>query len=192
MLDPGDLLYLPPRWAHDGIAVGECMTASVGFRVPTQGGLARELLQRIADGVDDDGALYRDPKQPATATPGALPPALVDFARASLERVLCEPGALERALGEVLTEPKPRVWFDGGAAAGAGLRLDAKTRMLYDDRRVFINGEAFDAAGRDARLMRRLADTRRLDVRDGAALSDGARALLDEWIDAGWLHRSTP
>ena len=192
VLDPGDLLYLPPRWAHDGIAVGECMTASVGFRVPTQGGLARELLQRIADGVDDDGALYRDPKQPATATPGALPPALVDFARASLERVLCEPGALERALGEVLTEPKPRVWFDGGAAAGAGLRLDAKTRMLYDDRRVFINGEAFDAAGRDARLMRRLADTRRLDVRDGAALSDGARALLDEWIDAGWLHRSTP
>lgn len=193
VLAPGDLLYLPPRWGHDGIAVGECMTASVGFRVPTQNGLARDLLQRLAEGVDDNGALYRDPRQPATATPGALPPALLDFARRALERVLSERGALECALGEVLTEPKPRVWFETveGDAVGGGVRLDAKSRMLYDERRIFINGESFDAAGRDARLMRRLADSRRLDADGCAALSDGARALLDEWAACGWLHRST-
>lgn len=192
VLEPGDLLYLPPRWGHDGIAEGECMTASVGFRVPSAGGLARELLQRVADGVEEEGALYRDPKQPATATPGAVPAALLDFARASLERVLAEPGALERALGEVLSEPKPRVWFDGtpGAADGGGLVLDPKTRMLYDARRVFVNGEAFDAAGLDAKLMRRLADRRALDARDRARLSPGAQALVEEWHAAGWLHGS--
>jgi 50S ribosomal protein L16 3-hydroxylase len=71
------------------------------------------------------------------------------------------------------------------------VRLDPKSRMLYDDRRVFINGESFDAGGRDARLMRRLADTRHLDADACAALSVGARALLEEWAACGWLHRST-
>ncbi|HEY0200721.1 MAG TPA: cupin domain-containing protein, partial [Burkholderiaceae bacterium] len=74
VLDPGDMLYLPPRYAHDGIAVGECMTYSVGFRSPTHGGLARELLARLAEDVDEDldgtagKQLYRDPRQPAVAT----------------------------------------------------------------------------------------------------------------------------
>ena len=34
VLNPGDMLYLPPGYAHDGVAVGECMTYSVGFKVP--------------------------------------------------------------------------------------------------------------------------------------------------------------
>ena len=46
VLEPGDMLYLPPRWAHDGVAVGECMTYSIGFRQPARGELARELLQK--------------------------------------------------------------------------------------------------------------------------------------------------
>ena len=131
--------------------------------------------------------------EPATAAPGALPPALLDFARRALDRVLSEPGALECALGEVLTEPKPRGWFDAADVPGGagGVRLDARSRMLYDDRRVFNNGESFDAAGRDARLMRRLADTRHLDADACATLSEGARALLEEWAACGWLHRST-
>jgi len=66
--------------------------------------------------------------------------------------------------------------------------LDAKTRMLYDAQHVFINGEAFDAAGRDARLMQRLADARRLSARDIAALGEGARELLDGWVASGWLR----
>src|SRR5205085_5385100 len=34
LLGPGDMLYLPPGWGHDGVAVGECITASIGFRAP--------------------------------------------------------------------------------------------------------------------------------------------------------------
>jgi 50S ribosomal protein L16 3-hydroxylase len=44
VLEPGDLLYLPPRYAHDGIAQGECQTYSIGFRAPARGELARGLL----------------------------------------------------------------------------------------------------------------------------------------------------
>jgi 50S ribosomal protein L16 3-hydroxylase len=193
LLEPGDMLYLPPNWGHDGIADGECMTGSVGFRAPSDEGLARELLQRLAETDDlpaDRLRLYRDPRQPATTEPAALPPALLDFAAKALQRVLNERGALERALGEVLSEPKPRVWFTPGAPRGVsqGVRLDAKSRMLYDGQHIFINGEAFDAAGRDARLMRLLADRRALSVRDCRALSAGALELMDHWLGSGWLH----
>ena len=60
--------------------------------------------------------------------------------------------------------------------------------MMYDDRHVFINGESFDAAGRDARLMRELADARRLTGRQCAALSSGAQAVVADWVAQGWAH----
>lgn len=189
-LAPGDLLYLPPRWAHDGVAEGECMTCSVGFRAPGRGELARELTARMADQVEEAGPLYRDPSQAAVGSPARLPEALAAFAAEAVRRLAADRGALARALGEYLSEPKPNVWFGGGAAVppGCGVTLDARTRMLYDDRHLFVNGEAYRAAGRDARLMRSLADARRLDARGVAALGGDARALLDRWAEAGWLH----
>lgn len=190
VLEPGDMLYLPPQWAHDGVAVGgECMTYSVGFRVPQRGGLAAELVQRLADEHEDE-TLYRDPAQPATAEPAAIPPALLAFAQEGLHRLLQDERALACALGEVMSEPKPTVWFEEPAEpwqAGA-VRLDRRTRMLYDGQHVFINGEAFRAGGRDATLMRRLANERRLDARAVRQASADAQALLAEGFRSGWLH----
>ena len=196
LLDPGDMLYLPPGWGHDGSADadGDCMTCSIGFRAPARDELVRELLLRLADHRDDGSAdrspRYRDPRQPATAAPASIPASMTEFARRALARALADPQALPRALGETLAEPKPRVWFAGrgGDWRRSGVVLDRGTRMLYDARRLFVNGEAFVAAGRDARLMRRLADERRLAARDCAALSPGARALVQDWVDAGWAH----
>ena len=192
VLEPGDLLYLPPRYAHDGIAEGECQTYSIGFRAPAQAELARELLQRIADEASEEGAqrLYRDPGQPATDAPGALPEGLRGFAQQALAAALEDPSALDRALGAYLTEPKANVWFEPGRAPRQlrSLVLDARTRMLHDARHVFINGEAWRAAGADARLMRRLADRRRLDASELAKASEAARALLASWCEAGWAH----
>lgn len=192
VLEPGDLLYLPPGWGHDGVAVGECMTCSVGFRAPRDDELARALLQRLADAADADGAapLYRDPSQPATSTPGEVPPALAEHAARALQRALRDRSALDEALGEWLSEPKPQVWFEAGGRwrAGQGLRLDRRTRMLYDRRCLYLNGEAFRAGGRDARLLRRLADDGALPAAEAAKLSDAARAIVAEWVEAGWLH----
>ena len=192
LLNPGDMLYLPPRWAHDGVAVGEdCMTYSIGFRVPQRGGLAGELLQRMADEFEDH-TLYRDPQQAATSTPAAMPPALEEFAMQGLQRLLQERHSLACALGEVMTEPKPNVWFDepeGDWLPGA-LRLDRRTRMMYDARHIFINGESFRAGGADARLMQRLADERCLEAKAVSRASTGAQALLRDWFEAGWLHAS--
>jgi 50S ribosomal protein L16 3-hydroxylase len=193
LLEPGDMLYLPPLWAHDGVAVGECMTASVGFRAPGPAELARELLARLAQDVEPAAGerLYGDAGQDATTAPGAIPPALQAFAGEALQKALRDPQALERALGEWLTEPKARVWFDPPARRGAlsgGLVLDRRTRMMYDTRHVFINGESFRAGGLDARLLRQLADRRGLDAAEVASFSADARATLDDWADAGWLQ----
>lgn len=193
VLNAGDMLYLPPKYAHDGVAVGECMTYSIGFRSPSRGELAAELLQRIADDAMDmvGSDLYRDPKQVATSACGAMPPALVDFARQALADALKDPLVVQRALGEYLTEPKPHVSFEGGfdpVPTGVPLRLDRRTRMLYDDEHIFINGEGFRASGRDAQSMRTLADTRCLSGTDAKRLGVAARELLADWIEAGWIH----
>jgi 50S ribosomal protein L16 3-hydroxylase len=191
VLEPGDMLYLPPRWAHDGIALDTgCMTYSVGFRVPQRASLAGELLLRMTDAFEDD-TLYRDAGQPATDRPAAIPDTLHAFAQSALERLLEERGALACALGEVMTEPKPKVWFDEPDAdwQPGPVRLDRRTRMMYDERHVFINGDSFRAAGADARLMRTLADGRSLTASQVLRASEAAQELLADWHSAGWLHR---
>jgi 50S ribosomal protein L16 3-hydroxylase len=192
VLEPGDMLYVPPRWGHDGIAEGECMTCSIGYRTPMGTELAKELLLRLLDDVEapEDEPHFRDPPRSGTSTPGRLPSALARFAHRAVDRVLRDRTALERALGEVMSEPKPQVWFDAGGPwqAGEGVRLDRRTRMMYDDRHVFINGESFRAAGRDARLMRTLADERRLTARESSRLSDAARDVVADWIEQGWAR----
>ena len=193
VLNPGDMLYLPPKYAHDGIAEGECMTWSIGFRVPQQGELARELLLGLADEAFDGlgEALYRDPNQLAVTSPAAIPAALVGFAHQVVEKALKNPDLLNSLLGEYLTEPKSNVWFDGSAALApdlaSGVRLDRRTKMMYDDRHIFINGESFRAGGKDARILRLLADKRALDAASCAILSDPAKEALLDWMAADWL-----
>jgi 50S ribosomal protein L16 3-hydroxylase len=198
LLEPGDMLYLPPGWAHDGVAEGECTTCSIGFRAPSAGEIGRDVLQRLLDAAADGAAeepsaLYRDASQPATQAPAQIPAALQSFAATAVARLLRDPHALACALGEVLSEPKRGVWFDANEAAvaaefGPGICLDQRTRMIYDEHHVFINGESFRAAGRDARLVRQLADERRLGPAELGKLSEGARGLIDEWLSAGWLR----
>lgn len=196
--EPGDLLYIPPGWGHDGVAVdGACMTASVGYRAPGRDALAVELLQRLIDAheVPDADRLYRDAGQPPADAPAAMPPALQAFAREAVARWLGRPAALEAALrlalGEVTTEPKPGVWFDPPSEPppGAGaVRLDRRTRMLYDEQALYVNGESFRVAGRDATLLRRLADRRGLTAAERARLGPDAAAAVDAWLDDGWLR----
>jgi 50S ribosomal protein L16 3-hydroxylase len=192
LLEPGDMLYLPPGWAHDGVAEGACMTCSIGFQAPRRAALAQQLMQRLVDAHEPDAAdpIYRDAGAPATAAPAAVPDGLAAFALDALQRMTADPRLLACTLGEVLSEPKPRVVFEAGRGAppSGGLRLDRRTRMLYDRWHVFINGESFRAAGRDATLMRRLADRRLLSAPDRSRLSADAHALVSQWADAGWLH----
>lgn len=201
VLGPGDMLYLPPRYAHDGIAMGECQTYSIGFRSPGREELSREVLQRIADEAQEEGASvrYADPAQEAVSGAAALPVALTEFAKTAVERLLRDPKALPRALGEYLTEPKANIFFDAVPNADAidallsqprtcTLVLDRRTRMMYDDHHLFVNGESYRASGRDATLMRGLADRRQLASAELGRASAAALELLSAWCEDGWAH----
>lgn len=188
--EPGDLLYLPPGWGHDGIAEGDCMTASVGFRAPARDELAAELLARLGDAIEErGGGLYEDAGARPTTAPAWVPESLQRYAAAAVRRLVAEPQALNRALGEYLTEPKPRVWFESRPAATLrrGVTVTPASRMMYDMDHVYLNGESWRASGRDAELMRRLADRRVLDRAECASASRAARGLLLEWLRQGWL-----
>ena len=192
VLNPGDMLYLPPKYAHDGVAEGECMTWSIGFRAPQEGELARELLMGLADeafeGVGD--AIYRDLHQPAVATSAAIPSSLAVFAHQVVDKALKNPHLLDSLLGEYLTEPKAHVWFDEPTTEpdlSTGVHLNRRTKMMYDERHVFINGESFRVGGKDARFLRQLADNRALSASSCSKLSDAAQEALLDWMSADWL-----
>lgn len=217
LLEAGDMLYLPPMYAHDGIAEGnDCMTYSIGFRSPNRAELASTLLERLAEpddwADDDEGAdeqapaahasvLYKDAKQTATATSGAIPEAMQQFARAAVLHKLQQPHAIEQLLGEYLSEPKSAVYFseedhpdavDGEwepAHEPTAIALNRKTRMLYDEYFLYINGESYRVAGKDSTLLRQLADRRALPYPQFKQLSKPAQEILQEWLDQGWLFQ---
>jgi 50S ribosomal protein L16 3-hydroxylase len=212
VLHAGDMLYLPPRYAHDGVAepavdangkAVDCMTYSIGFKSPETHELAAELLHRLAEFNEDDLEAdaagktqnrYRDPHQTATSNPALLPDALAEFARDAVSRVLKDPLAIACALGEIMTTPKPGVWFEDASSCApvtrrSDIKLVAKTRMMYDAHHVFINGESYRAKGSDAVLMQRLADQRCLMPAELLQASSGALALLSDWCAAGWIFQ---
>ena len=209
VLEAGDMLYLPPRYAHDGVAEAcegpdgkaqDCMTYSIGFKAPVAQELAAELLHRLAEFSEDEieastanqaKTMYRDARQAATTTPAQLPDGLVTFAHEAMLDALKDPLALGCALGEIMTSLKPQVWFEETEAEltkAMAIKLDSKTRMMYDVHHIFINGESYRAKGADALLMRQLADQRQLPARAMRKASQDAVALLADWQAAGWIH----
>ncbi len=210
VLQAGDMLYLPPRYAHDGVAEAavdakgksvDCMTYSIGFKSPERRELAAELLHRMAEFNEDDLEAdvtgnrqnrYRDPQQVATATPAMLPDALTQFAHDAINSALQDPLAIACALGEIMTTPKPGAWFedamvDAPVTLTSSIKLNPKTRMMYDANHVFINGESYRARGKDAALMQRLANQRSLAPSELAKASADALQLLGDWCEAGWI-----
>jgi 50S ribosomal protein L16 3-hydroxylase len=190
VLEPGDMLYLPPRYAHDGIAQGECMTWSIGFRSASRQEWAREILYRLAEHLPDDPTLYADAGQDSPRHAAQIPEAMHQHLQTVLQQAMARPLPAQQALGEWLTEPKAQVWFeqDQPWQAGRGVRLDRRSRMLYDRHFIFLNGESWRAGGADARLLRRLADQGWLSANDLQRASQAVRECIAEWTDAGWLR----
>ncbi len=189
------------------------MTLSIGFRVPSQATLARGLLEAAADQISaqhlgdpglyghpclpgpDLATLYTDAGTPATRTPAALPDALVQATLETLSRIRLDQAVAARFLGQWLTSLPDSALFDpadaplalsAGVPGSGRLALDRCTRLMYCGRQVFINGEVAPQASEPG--LEALADRRALDADAVRRLSPDTLALLDEWLQEGWLH----
>ncbi|OZB74589.1 MAG: hypothetical protein B7X37_05170 [Halothiobacillus sp. 14-55-98] len=104
ILEPGDMLYLPPGVPHHGVAVDHCMTYSIGFRAPLLHELAAGVTDRLITDMDQ-AARYGDPDLQVPANPGALDASSRAKLRAILQSVLDQDDAvLDRFIAETLTE----------------------------------------------------------------------------------------
>ena len=216
VLEPGDMLYLPPQAAHDGVALDDCMTISIGFRAPDEAALARGMLEAAADQIFARAglasgpygepalpgpkldALYRDPGQDATAHPAEIPDRMIEAAVKAASKIQFNEALANRFLGCWLTEPNQAAVFDSfvldednaeeTAEPYTHWVLDRRTRMLYRGQQLFINGEVAPVRAEPA--LKILADARELrgDHPSARKLSEEAQQAMADWLDDGWIH----
>jgi 50S ribosomal protein L16 3-hydroxylase len=185
---PGDLIYVPPGWRHDGVALDPCFTYSIGFRTPSGAELGAAFLDWLHErGLPD--ASYRDPGLAPARHGARIPAEMVRFAASALERIRWTRGDAARFLGEYLSMPKPHVVFQAqpvNKRSAGVVRLDPKTQLLYTRSRYFINGDSFTVPARAAPALRALADARALDAAQLARA--GLARLISEWLRRGYAH----
>jgi 50S ribosomal protein L16 3-hydroxylase len=196
LLDPGDMLYLPPGWAHDGVALDSCFTYSIGLRSPSHRETAREFLGFLQDRVEFDGHDTDRGIKPARH-PAEIPEKALRQAAAVARRIRWNRRDIETFLGEYLSAPKPHVAFlrprpprsvprFKSLCRTRGLRLDLRTRMLFRVTAFFVNGERVEPAKGLRSWLVRLADERVLPA--GRRMPAALLSLLHRWYAAGWLH----
>lgn len=194
VLEPGDMLYLPPQWAHNGIAVGECTTYSIGFRSPTAQELGTEFLAWMQERLCLDG-IYADPDLELQANSAEIGPRMIDRIERMLAGIRWSRADVAAFVGDYLTEPKPHVFFDpptrplgrkafARAVAEGGFALDARTQLLFSEAGFHLNGEALPIPPDLREALAELAHRRRLPAR--GTLPPALLALLHGWYGDGF------
>ncbi|MGB7373883.1 cupin domain-containing protein [Pontixanthobacter sp.] len=210
VLEPGDMLYVPPGIAHNGVAASDnCMTYSVGFRAPS-------VSEMLADYADDvllrmtGDARYADPDLAIQTNPGEILPQALQRMQAMVLEQLNDPHEFARWAGAYTTaskypdidwspqEPLTRSMLKGKLALGHVLRCNpafrfAFTRAAKNTLYLHVNGQSHFCEGGAARLAEQLcldhllelpaadmADEATMDVL-AALYNDGAL----EWAEAG-------
>ncbi len=197
VLEPGDMLYLPPHYAHDGVALNECMTYSIGFRAPTYQELGEAFLQFMSDTINLPGR-YADANLKPSKHTAEISKKMLQTVTDELRKIKFTRDDITIFLGEYLSSPKYTVFFEPppkslspakfwSRAKQCGIQLVPKSRMLYRGKHVFVNGESFYADAADRTLLAQLANTH---VLDGKALSTSSADLQEAlclWYEDGWI-----
>jgi 50S ribosomal protein L16 3-hydroxylase len=198
VLGPGDMLYLPPSFAHDGVAVDACITYSIGFRAPAANELGVAFLDWLRDRLDLGGR-YADPDLRPTREPARIGTAMQRRCAALLDAIRWSGADADRFLGSWLSEPKASVVFAPPArslslaafrarAARRGVRLDLATQLLYDARSLYANGDALPWPAAGATTLRQLANARALPGPAVDRAAPSALSLMYDWYRHGCLH----
>lgn len=191
VLAPGDMLYLPPQCAHNGIAEDDCMTYSIGFRTPAYQELAEQFLVYLQDRIEIDGT-YADPDLKLQTHPSEISNAMLRQVAGAIAQVRWDREDVANFLGCYLSEPKPHIYFDapehpldrrqfGQRLKRQGITLALKSLMLSHADTIYLNGESFVPPAAEYPMLQQLADTRQLPP-----LTEFSPAILD-WLYENYL-----
>lgn len=195
IVNPGDLLYVPPCLAHYGVAQNDCTTYSIGFRAPP----LAHLLERVVDvALEHAGSkqLYADPDLKPASAAGALDDTVLQALRQKLFSLLDDPEILKQAIAAFLSEAKYEDYEPEGDVQEAGdimpaleqgavLRRDPASRFVYTVNNgqpdlLYVNGQEVAFPPALASLVGLLADHRRLAHEALLPWQDNAQAL--SWL----------
>ncbi len=204
ILNPGDMLYIPPGVAHNGVAVGkDCMTYSIGFRSPSRKELIGNWCDDLLPEMTDDDR-YCDPDLSAQENPGEIPETAIDRLHAMLTEKLTDRAAFARWFGEYNSTPRyPETdWrpeepietehLRGLLTADHPLLRNPASRFSFvredeDKLLLFVDGECFPCAEETAALAETLCAQDQFVIDPAWQKSDAVVELLAGLYNRGSL-----
>ncbi|HZF43936.1 MAG TPA: cupin domain-containing protein [Sphingomonadaceae bacterium] len=202
VLEPGDILYVPPRVSHNGVAVGDdCMTYSIGFRAPSREELIADWYEHLLAEARED-QFYEDPDLGLQPNPGEIAPEALARLRAMIAGALLDGHAFARWFGIQNSAPKnPNVdWrpdrtigTDDLRACLAGdlaLSRNPASRFSFVRRDaasilLFVDGQVFDCAGDTVALAERICAEDRVERPSSLIGSAQSEALVLDLLNRG-------
>ncbi|WP_201555476.1 cupin domain-containing protein [Psychrobacter sp. 72-O-c] len=204
ILEAGDVLYVPPKLSHFGVAQDDCMTFSFGCRRPN----VMQIIDSIADVATNDSDLFIPMILPqAPQASGELQAKSIDAITAQLLQLLqSDRGAdiIRQAVCEVVSKrqydalvPEETMNTDEliqALAQGATLQADYSGRLLYnqntDGISIYVNGQRLDGLDNHATaLLVRLANGEHIKSKDVTNIDPDD---LMEWLENGWIWMDCP
>lgn len=204
VLNPGDMLYIPPGIAHNGVAVGkDCMTYSIGFRSPSRKELIGNWCDDLMPALTDDDR-YCDPDLSVQSNPGEIPQAAIDRLHAMLTETLNDRAAFARWFGEYNSTPRypDTDWrpeepietehLRGLLTADHPLLRNSASRFSFvreeeDELLLFVDGECFPCAAETAAVAKMLCAQDQFVINPEWQKSDAVVALLAGLYNRGSL-----
>lgn len=170
-LEPGDMLYLPPQVAHNGVATSkDCVTYSAGFRAPSDAEILRTVSDHIGESLTSEER-FSDAKRPVCQNPGEIDQASIDQIAQRLTELLSNRAQLETALGSLFSEPKYPDQLENADpdefqdwlmdAQEFGIEITPNNRLLYlegEQFKLFCNGEPITVDESEKELAKQLAN----------------------------------
>jgi len=195
VLESGDMLYLPPHWAHNGIAEDDCMTYSIGFRTPSHQELGEQFLIFQQDRLCLEG-MYADPDLKYQTHPSEISADMLNQVQTIIQQIKWKKSDIADFLGSYLSEPKQHIFFSSPekpytrkqlqrSISASGISLDLKTLLLCHGNNVYINGVKYAVDKESYIRLRILADTRHLQATNN--LPQPVLDLLYEWYMDGYI-----
>lgn len=201
-LEPGDILYVPPRIAHNGVAVGDdCMTYSIGFRAPSRSELIAHYCDHLLAHMQDDDR-YADPDLQAQDNPGEISATALDRLHAMITANMGDRDAFARWFGQYTSTPKypdtdwqpeaPMEMAELHACIrnAAPLSRNPASRFSFvrqgdDAVTLFVDGQCFACTGACTRFAQDLCTQDRFVVDPELMTSPDAMTLIAQLCDQG-------